>query len=132
MIDLPSCDTSEPDPERLLDQLAAEILGSDEDLVAYRSGRRWLRRFEPLLVGAAQGDSLGLLRPDGVYLITGGLGGVGLELASAIAERIQARLVLVGRTALPPAAGGRCTSQARARVRSSIRIPSRCCGTCAI
>ncbi len=104
VIDLPSCDTSEPDPERLLDQLAAEILGSDEDLVAYRSGRRWLRRFEPLQVGAAQGDSLGLLRPDGVYLITGGLGGVGLELASAIAERIQARLVLVGRTALPPAA----------------------------
>lgn len=41
------------------------------------------------------------LRRQGVYLITGGLGGVGLALARHLAAHWQARLVLVGRTALP-------------------------------
>jgi len=42
------------------------------------------------------------LRPGGVYLITGGLGGVGLAVAEHLARRVQARLVLVGRSELPP------------------------------
>ena len=37
----------------------------------------------------------------GVYLITGGLGGIGLALAKALARCVAARLVLVGRGALP-------------------------------
>ena len=41
-------------------------------------------------------------RPDGVYLITGGLGDVGLSLARGIAERQRVRLALIGRTVLPP------------------------------
>jgi thioesterase domain-containing protein/NAD(P)-dependent dehydrogenase (short-subunit alcohol dehydrogenase family) len=36
-----------------------------------------------------------------VYLITGGLGGVGLTLADHLARSFQARLILVGRSALP-------------------------------
>jgi NAD(P)-dependent dehydrogenase (short-subunit alcohol dehydrogenase family)/acyl carrier protein len=36
-----------------------------------------------------------------VYLITGGLGGIGLAIAEYLAQKVQARLVLVGRTALP-------------------------------
>src|SRR6185503_9683539 len=42
------------------------------------------------------------LRERGVYLITGGLGGIGLALAEHLAETVDARLVLVGRTGLPP------------------------------
>lgn len=38
------------------------------------------------------------LKRHGVYLITGGLGGIGLALAEHLAERYQAKLVLVGRT----------------------------------
>jgi hypothetical protein len=38
-----------------------------------------------------------------VYLITGGLGGLGLAVATHLAERYHARLVLVGRTGLTPA-----------------------------
>jgi NAD(P)-dependent dehydrogenase (short-subunit alcohol dehydrogenase family)/acyl carrier protein len=41
------------------------------------------------------------LREQGVYLITGGLGGIGLTLAEYLAETVQARLVLVSRTSLP-------------------------------
>ncbi|MGC1740759.1 acyltransferase domain-containing protein [Mycobacterium sp.] len=41
-------------------------------------------------------------RPDAAYLITGGLGALGLLMADWLADRGARRLVLVGRTALPP------------------------------
>jgi len=40
-------------------------------------------------------------RDNGIYLITGGLGGVGLILAEGLYKHLGARLVLVGRTAVP-------------------------------
>jgi len=42
------------------------------------------------------------LRPEGVYLITGGLGRVGLAVAAHLVRRVGARLVLTGRAGLPP------------------------------
>lgn len=41
------------------------------------------------------------LRDRGVYLITGGLGAVGLSIARTLAERTRARLVLLGRSEFP-------------------------------
>jgi phthiocerol/phenolphthiocerol synthesis type-I polyketide synthase E len=41
------------------------------------------------------------LRQGGVYLLTGGLGGIGLELAGYLAREARAKLVLVSRTPLP-------------------------------
>lgn len=43
------------------------------------------------------------VRRHGVYLITGGLGGIGLVTAEYLARTAKAKLILVGRTALPPA-----------------------------
>ncbi|MFE6174499.1 SDR family NAD(P)-dependent oxidoreductase [Streptomyces sp. NPDC056464] len=43
-------------------------------------------------------------RPEGTYLITGGLGVLGLELAGHLAERGARRIVLLGRTPVPPRA----------------------------
>lgn len=43
-------------------------------------------------------------RADGTYLITGGLGVLGLELAEHLAQRGARRIVLLGRTPLPPRA----------------------------
>ena len=45
-----------------------------------------------------------MLRDGGVYLITGGLGGIGLGLAEQLTRHCRAKLVLMGRTGLPPAA----------------------------
>lgn len=42
------------------------------------------------------------IKPNGTYLITGGLGALGLEIASWLAERGAKRLVLVSRRNLPP------------------------------
>ncbi|WP_078600102.1 type I polyketide synthase [Streptomyces violens] len=41
-------------------------------------------------------------RPDGTYLITGGLGALGLEAARYLVEQGARRLVLIGRRGLPP------------------------------
>lgn len=41
-------------------------------------------------------------RPEGTYLITGGLGALGLEVASFLVEKSARRLVLVSRRTLPP------------------------------
>ncbi len=87
---------------RLVQQIAAEIGATDgEAVVAYRGPHRWARTFE---AAHRDGSALQRLRRHGVYLITGGLGGLGLALAACLARQWQARLVLIGRTALPPRA----------------------------
>ncbi|MFY1683508.1 SDR family NAD(P)-dependent oxidoreductase [Micromonospora sp. WMMD730] len=52
----------------------------------------------------------GSLRQHGVYLITGGLGGVGLALARHLARSVRARLVLGGRTGADPSVVGELTA----------------------
>jgi acyl transferase domain-containing protein len=76
--------------------------------VALRNGRRWSPDFEVLELAAAAGpvpepvpEPPTPFRHGGVYLITGGLGGIGLALAERIADSYQARLVLLGRTKVP-------------------------------
>ncbi|HEX8495516.1 MAG TPA: beta-ketoacyl synthase N-terminal-like domain-containing protein [Pyrinomonadaceae bacterium] len=87
--------------EKLLRQLTAEIVAEAADaVVAYRGNQRWVQTFEPIHLEEAN-RSLAPLRQQGVYLITGGLGGVGLVLAEHLAQTIQAKLVLVGRSAFP-------------------------------
>jgi len=83
--------------EELVREIAAE---PGEAVVAHRSGRRWAQTFEPVYLDAAEGRTRPL-RERGVYLITGGLGGIGQVLGRWLAETVQARLVLTARTALP-------------------------------
>jgi NAD(P)-dependent dehydrogenase (short-subunit alcohol dehydrogenase family) len=59
-----------------------------------------VQSFEPLTLPAPDGRPR-RLREGGVYLITGGLGGVGLEVAECLARTVRARLALVGRSPLP-------------------------------
>ncbi len=74
---------------------------SAEPVVAYREGRRWVQTFEPVRLGERPAETT-RLRQRGVYMITGGLGHVGSVLARYLARRYAARLVLVGRSELPP------------------------------
>lgn len=72
-------------------------------IIAYRGPDRWIETFRPAPL--EPGEPLpGRLRKQGVYLITGGLGEIALIQAEMLARRWQARLVLVGRSGLPPRA----------------------------
>ena len=64
--------------------------------VAVRRGRRFVRTFEPAEIPSA--DPKNVLRPQGVYLITGGLGSMGMAFARFLAENARAKLVLVSRS----------------------------------
>ncbi|HYH79153.1 MAG TPA: KR domain-containing protein, partial [Longimicrobium sp.] len=98
---LPSADF---EAARLVERLAWEMAaGGGEPLVAYRGGRRWVRAFEPVALPAPTVDGSASIRQGGVYLVTGGLGGIGLELAAHLARTARARLVLVGRSLFPDA-----------------------------
>ncbi len=89
---------------RLLDQLLAEMRElSPDTVIAYRGKQRWVQTFEAIRLNSQIGP-IRQLRQKGVYLITGGLGRVGLLLAKYLAQTVQARLVLIGRSGLPPKA----------------------------
>ncbi|BAZ70870.1 beta-ketoacyl synthase (plasmid) [Fischerella sp. NIES-4106] len=87
--------------EKLVDQLLTELTTQSSDsVIAYRGVHRWVRTFEPVkLDKAIKGKSR--LREEGVYLITGGLGGVGLVVAEHLAHTVHAKLILTGRSAFP-------------------------------
>ncbi|HET9278405.1 MAG TPA: SDR family NAD(P)-dependent oxidoreductase, partial [Flavitalea sp.] len=67
--------------------------------VAIRDGKCYTRCLVPQSIPAVPELPW---RKSGVYLIVGGAGGIGLELASHLAETVQANLVLVGRSELNP------------------------------
>ncbi|HEU4322646.1 MAG TPA: SDR family NAD(P)-dependent oxidoreductase, partial [Roseiflexaceae bacterium] len=91
-------------PDGLGELLLAELSGPGETQpVAYRGEARWVQTFEPLRLAPPERPDSGL-RQGGVYLITGGLGGIGLTLARHLADSAQARLVLTSRRGLPPRA----------------------------
>jgi NAD(P)-dependent dehydrogenase (short-subunit alcohol dehydrogenase family) len=72
-----------------------------ETVVALRGSRRYVRGYE-VLPPAPSEQTAAVLRENGVYLVTGGLGGIGLAMAARLARETSARLVLFGRTGLPP------------------------------
>jgi phthiocerol/phenolphthiocerol synthesis type-I polyketide synthase B len=88
-------------PERDAALLVAHILeGTQEDQVAFRGGRRFVLRLVPSMRDGRQSPYS--WRTDGAYLVTGGLGEIGLRVAQTMVQRGVRRLVLIGRTPLPP------------------------------
>jgi phthiocerol/phenolphthiocerol synthesis type-I polyketide synthase E len=98
-VDLGECFVLEPSDE-WLDALFRGITSEAEPRrVALRGRHFWAPGFAPLPPEAAQ-SGRARLRFGGVYLITGGLGGIGLALATHLAETEKARLVLISRSGL--------------------------------
>jgi acyl transferase domain-containing protein/thioesterase domain-containing protein/acyl carrier protein len=89
--------------DALSQELFVEVLQHDGNgTVALRGERRLTRTFERTRIEAGGGSRL---KDEGVYLITGGLGGLGVVLAEHLARTRRAKLVLVGRSAVPERAG---------------------------
>jgi acyl transferase domain-containing protein len=86
---------------RTADVLAELRRPRTEPAVALRGTRRYVRGYE-VMAPAAPEQTAALLRENGVYLITGGLGGIGLGMATRLAREAHAKLVLFGRRGLPP------------------------------
>jgi len=82
------------------DIIAECALGARDVCLAWRQSERWVEGFEDTHLRIRPAGSR--LKERGVYWITGGLGGIGLVIAEHLARTVHARLVLTGRTPLPP------------------------------
>jgi myxalamid-type polyketide synthase MxaD len=83
-------------------QLWEEISSPDgEDQLAFRQGQRYVARLLRKCQSTKQGPAF-RWQPDGSYLISGGLGDLGLSVARWMIEQGARRLILLGRTQLPP------------------------------
>ncbi len=98
--------------EALISNLYFEIQTDIIDtVIAIRNNTRYIRIYEPipdekvsemLVINENElASKIPNIRSEGVYLITGGMGGVGLKLAEYLARTVKAKLILVSRTALP-------------------------------
>jgi acyl transferase domain-containing protein/ubiquinone/menaquinone biosynthesis C-methylase UbiE len=88
-------------PEVAATQLLAEMLADDvEDQIAYRSGERLVARLQRAQLNDRTTPTANGIRSYGSYLITGGLGGLGLRVAAWVGEHRPGHVVLLSRTAI--------------------------------
>ncbi|HEX8558938.1 MAG TPA: beta-ketoacyl synthase N-terminal-like domain-containing protein [Pyrinomonadaceae bacterium] len=100
-IDVVLPEPGDPRGRTLPEQLIAECSPhSSGEVIAYRKGRRWARDYQPVQV-EPDDDRPSMLRGGGVYLITGGLTGVGAHLAEYLARTVGARLALIEEADFP-------------------------------
>ena len=89
----------------IVDAVASEFNARRQDATAvrYEARERYIRKLKAFDLEEATGSSpsqVRVLREKGVYLITGGAGGLGLIFAEFLANECKARLVLTGRSKL--------------------------------
>lgn len=99
--------------ESLSDEVLARIICEFAEervsrVIAYRGNYRWERKVEQVRLNEAAPSSAGSeapasrrLKPGGVYLITGGTGGIGLAVAGHLARACRPRLVLTKKSPFP-------------------------------
>ncbi len=85
--------------------LLSEFLTSDKnEIVAYRGNYRWLQTIEKINIESSETPiqtRTGIIKPGGVYLLTGGTGGLGLIFAEHFARQNNVNLILTKRFDFP-------------------------------
>lgn len=98
-LDLTSIDAIESS-YKLIDQLCNEIYHPiTEFQVAFRQNNRWILNYEEIDLDNNFGKSR--LKEKGVYIILGGLGGIGLTFGKSLSDDYCARLALTTRSEFP-------------------------------
>ncbi|MFB1483785.1 SDR family NAD(P)-dependent oxidoreductase [Corallococcus sp. RDP092CA] len=107
--------------EEDLTALALALVDQDEaGPLALRQGKRYVARLSP--VATATTARTVELRPEAGYLITGGLGALGLHVARWLVERGARHLALVGRRASTPSAEQQQALDALAVAGATVRL----------
>ncbi|PKM96399.1 MAG: hypothetical protein CVU84_01410 [Firmicutes bacterium HGW-Firmicutes-1] len=84
----------------LIVQLIKELNNQDKNVeINYRDGKRFIKVYNKVEIVEDLNEKK-ILREQGVYLITGGLGGLGFIFSEYLARNLKASLVLTGRSEL--------------------------------
>jgi acyl transferase domain-containing protein/acyl carrier protein len=108
-IDLPGNESADRLPEEWFARIISEFAEEHESgVIAYRGKYRWERNFERVKLNEplpsptpSEAPVIKRLKPGGVYLITGGTGGIGLAVAGHLANAYRPKLILTKKTPFP-------------------------------
>ncbi|SJN54914.1 Erythronolide synthase, modules 1 and 2 [Vibrio ruber DSM 16370] len=82
--------------------LMAKILHpGSEHCVVFRQGDQYVEQLAPVSAPSQPSETV-TFRDDGVFVITGGLGGLGLKTAQWVIDKGARHLILISRQSLPP------------------------------
>ena len=73
---------------------------SDVQITAYRNNIRYEAVLDEILIDSMQSNRP-IYKEHGVYIVTGGAGGIGLEICKHMASKARVRLALINRTKMP-------------------------------
>jgi len=95
------CRCMDIDDNKSIDAMIAEIK-SDNIMykVAYREGKRFVEEFRKLDLEEAT-DNKFSIKETGVYIISGGTGGLGLEMGKYLASKNKVKIAFINRSKLP-------------------------------
>lgn len=100
-IDISVAENQDSIPDGLIDKLICEFISCTNAMIsAYRDGERWIQDYEAICITGNNSNNI-RIRDGGVYLITGGLGDIGLTFAESISSSVKAKLVLLSRSSMP-------------------------------
>ncbi len=95
------CTCIDIDTSTYADMILEEIGVQDgHSQVAYRNGERYIAEFTEIDISKVGSTDIAI-RENGVYIITGGTGGIGLELAKYISSKNKVNICLLSRSGFP-------------------------------
>ncbi|BCJ96165.1 hypothetical protein acsn021_37340 [Anaerocolumna cellulosilytica] len=95
------CRSIDIDEHTKSSQVLNEIIhGKDNFKTAYRNGKRYIEKFQEIDIDVIQDNDI-QISDSGVYVITGGTGGIGLEIGEYFASKKRVKLVLLNRSVFP-------------------------------
>lgn len=82
--------------------ICRELEDFNKDIeVAYRGNERYVKGLYPVVPQLIKNPLAPAIKPKGFYVITGGLGGIGFELAKRLIQVYEVNLLLIGRMEMP-------------------------------
>jgi len=86
----------------VIKQIITELNEEDDsEIVAYRGKYRWIQTFEQIKLKDSDKTAVSLVKDGHTILITGGTGGIGLEIAYNFSQMAKCHLILTKRSAFP-------------------------------
>lgn len=96
-----SCKCIDIDENINLNDLLIEVECSDSySNIAIRDNKRYVEEIKKLDINSFNTEDISF-KQEGAYIITGGLGGLGLEMAKFLASKSCRNIILINRTAIP-------------------------------